>query len=422
MWWVIGNASNARSAAVRYPAAANRDRSRASAAGSQAMCTIRCGARAARSRTAAFPSPARGGSVTTTSGVGAEPADLALGAAADELDLRQVGERGGRRRRPRTRRTRRPARSPTPPPGRRGPSRAARRRRRGPRRRHRWGRRPSRARRTRGCPAAPGWTCQNVPADSSQVRSAACTVAPEPTRAAPSPTTVTSSSESGRKRRSSTGGSAPAGTSGQSPISHTSWLRWARRPGTPSSSTASRTRVRQPSGPPGSSSTSTAARSAVATTAAPAPRRSSCSRRTVVFRGALGGVVGVLEVAAAAAPGPGPRAGGLDPVRGSLQHGDGVGAAERPARVVGDHRTDQLTGQCVPDEHDPATVPVAGHAVAAVRDGADPQLQHAVGPVGRRVGVHRFSFLVTRGADGVPPPVPTPAPSRRSPGSCSMPG
>ena len=52
----------------------------------------------------------------------------------------------------------------------------------------------------------------------------------------------------------------------------------------------------------------------------------------------------------------------------SLEHLDGVGAAEAGVAVLGHPDDDPLAGQRVPDEHDPALVP--RDAVPAVRDRA----------------------------------------------------
>ena len=80
--------------------------------------------------------------------------------------------------------------------------------------------------------------------------------------------------------------------------------------------------------------------------------------------------VDVLEVAAPAQAGAGIRAGRLDPVLARLEHGHRVAAHEALTLLgLGDAHADALAREGVPDEDDPALV--AGHAVPAVGDGSD---------------------------------------------------
>ena len=77
----------------------------------------------------------------------------------------------------------------------------------------------------------------------------------------------------------------------------------------------------------------------------------------------------MLEVAAAAAPGPANGHGGSTRSGDGLEHLDGVGPQEPVAVLaLGDLDGDQLARQRVPDEHDDALVP--GDDEAAVRDPA----------------------------------------------------
>ena len=88
----------------------------------------------------------------------------------------------------------------------------------------------------------------------------------------------------------------------------------------------------------------------------------------------------VRELSAAHAAGAGRRPRGLDAVRGRLEHLDGVGAPElRGLARVGQPRADALARQRVPDEDDAALVP--GHAVTAVGDRADLELDEPAGDV-----------------------------------------
>ena len=105
---------------------------------------------------------------------------------------------------------------------------------------------------------------------------------------------------------------------------------------------------------------------------------------------ALRGRRDVLQVAATAATRPRPGAGRGHPVGRRREHGDGVGPAEPAAGVLVDDRAHPLPRQRVPYEHDPPVV--AGHAVPAVGDGVDLQLQYPVGPVQRRVHVRAHGF------------------------------
>src|SRR5205814_1684327 len=66
-WWVIGNASNARSRTNRQPHDRNVATSRANAAGSHDTYATARGRHATTERTTDAPTPARGGSTTTTS-------------------------------------------------------------------------------------------------------------------------------------------------------------------------------------------------------------------------------------------------------------------------------------------------------------------------------------------------------------------
>ena len=113
-------------------------------------------------------------------------------------------------------------------------------------------------------------------------------------------------------------------------------------------------------------------------------RRCSCSRSTAVFSSRW---VGASACCQSQPPHPPARAhghGAADPAGSGLEHRDRVGPAERTAAVVGDDRVHPLARQRVPDEHDalaPVVAPHARDAVAAVRDGADVQVEHAVRPV-----------------------------------------
>ena len=84
---------------------------------------------------------------------------------------------------------------------------------------------------------------------------------------------------------------------------------------------------------------------------------------------ALRAELDVLEVAAAAQPGPAIGQRDRDPVRTGLEHLDGVRPPEAVVAGVGDRDPHPLARQRVPDEDDPPVVP--GHAVPAVRDRPD---------------------------------------------------
>ena len=99
---------------------------------------------------------------------------------------------------------------------------------------------------------------------------------------------------------------------------------------------------------------------------------------------ALGPDLHVLEVAAAAAPGAGVRAGRLDPVGGGAQDLDGV----RPqvgGRTGRDLGPDPLAGEAVADE-DHLAVGRPGHAAPAGGNGAHLELQEVRGLGARRHG------------------------------------
>ena len=91
------------------------------------------------------------------------------------------------------------------------------------------------------------------------------------------------------------------------------------------------------------------------------------------LQASLRGDVHVLEVAAAAAPGPGVRAGRVDAVGRAGQDLDGIGPQEG-GRAGGHPGPDALAGEAVADEDHPA-VGVVGHAPPAGRDGAHLELQ-----------------------------------------------
>ena len=238
------------------------------------------------------------------------------------------------------------------------------------------------------CPGSAGWTCQNTPGESRHSRPRLPGRAAAHRRAPSSPDVCTTPvgvdrhldlAAAGSNPRSSTGGSAPGGASGQSAMGSTSWLRCARSPARPSSSTASRTRCASPAGRPGSSSTWT--RRSIAGEPAQLlgqdlrPSRPRCAAGATCCR--------------SQPPQPPARAqahGRGHPVRRRLEHLDGVGAAERAAAVLGDHGAHPLARQRVPDEHDPAVV--AGHAVPAVGDRRRPASSRIRSVQSSSAGVH----------------------------------
>jgi hypothetical protein len=120
--------------------------------------------------------------------------------------------------------------------------------------------------------------------------------------------------------------------------------------------------------------------------------------------------VDVLPVAAAAAAGSGVRARPLDPVRGRVQHLDGVRPQEGAGRR-GHDRPHPLARQRVPDEDDPP-VRRPRHAGPARRHLADVQLEHRAGsgPVVRldrrtvRGRAHRVRRVGRRTSPGAEPP------------------
>ena len=112
--------------------------------------------------------------------------------------------------------------------------------------------------------------------------------------------------------------------------------------------------------------------------------RASCSRTTAALSAAA--PAGWRAAGRSRRSGPArPRGRRDDAVGRRLQHLDRVGAPERRAVVaVGDDGADPLPRQRVPDEHHPALVP--GHAVPAVGDRADGQLDLVPEGGHRRLG------------------------------------
>ena len=93
------------------------------------------------------------------------------------------------------------------------------------------------------------------------------------------------------------------------------------------------------------------------------------------LQASLGSDVHVLEVAAAASPGPGVRARRVDAIGGAGQDLDGIGPEVR-GRAGGDPGPDPLAREAVADE-DHLAVGGMGHAPPAGRDGANLELQKA---------------------------------------------
>ena len=279
--------------------------------------------------TVARPRPRRGGSATTTSGRARQRrAARARRGPPSSRTCVEVGQRGAPVGRPPAA----PTRPPAPPrrarPARPAPRRTARRRRRGPRRARRPGPAPTPPRRPPASPPAPGGPARTCPpTGATRARPPA---ARPPGRTPRDPTGCRCRIPVGVDRhldlappgnRLLEHGGERAGR-GERAVGDgsTSWLRWARSPARPSSSTASRTRCRQPSGPPGSSSTGDVAVDPgeplqLLGAARRLPARAASARRDV------------LQVAATAATRARPRAG-----RGSTRPGAPSSTATASAR------------------------------------------------------------------------------------------
>ena len=150
-------------------------------------------------------------------------------------------------------------------------------------------------------------------------------------------------------------------------IATTSCERCRRNPARPSPSTANSTRVRQssPSVSPGTGSTSTSTSRCAS--------RAICSRTTSALSARWRGQRDVLEVAAAAQPGPGVRARRRHPVGRGAQHRNGIRTDEPLAGAgLGDPGEHPLAGDRVAHEEDLPVV--ARDAVPAVGDRRDVDL------------------------------------------------